>query len=114
MPANTHLNPAAKEALRDLQMPGEPDLYAELVVLFISTSDQFQKDLQARSSDFPHLRELAHAWKNNALAIGAQKLGEMCTELEAAAQILHAGKCQTIIEKMSEEYQAVKLELKAS
>lgn len=108
MSANlVRLHPEAKQALRALQSPGDADLYKELALVFIDTSNDFMKTLNASMSDAKSVRETAHSWKSSAAAIGAQILANLCEQLEK-----NPNEASTLIQKIADEYQAVQFELK--
>lgn len=109
------LDPAAKEALQALQTPGEMDVYLHLLDIFVTTSDKFLSVLQSgHHPSLPQLREMGHSWRNNAMAIGAQILGDLCADLEAAVKANDTKKVDSLIKQIEEEYLAVKAELKTA
>lgn len=82
------LDPETRLTLQELQRPGEPDIYQHLTNLFISDSEKLLQQLRQRMlvKEFASLHELAHQWKNNALGIGAFRLGKYCQMLEIASR----------------------------
>jgi len=109
MPANLlRLHPDAKEALRSLQAPGDPDLYQELIALFIATSNDFLSSLNSSLTNPKQLKDTAHSWKSSAAAVGAQILSDLCAQLEKNPNPPNAS---VLLQKIAEEYRAVQAEL---
>lgn len=109
------LDPAARDRIRELQIPGEADLYLKLTELFIDESERLMSQLRENlgSARAGALRDLAHKWKNNALAIGALRLGKLCQDLEAAALATSSGpSAPDIVSAIGSEFRAVATLLK--
>lgn len=78
------LNTSQLETLRSLNEPGEPDLVAELVDIFVQTSpdmlDDIKKSVEAR--DFIAIKKSGHKLKGSSGNLGAEALSELCSQLE--------------------------------
>lgn len=97
-----------RETWRELQIPGEKDLYQHLVSVFLQTSDAFL----ARSRSEPSaLKAVAHSWKSSAYGIGAMRLGDLCQELEKASS---EEEDMALVNEIEQEYSHVRMELLAS
>jgi HPt (histidine-containing phosphotransfer) domain-containing protein len=74
----------ALDALRELQEPGEPSLLVEIVSIFLRDAPgrlaAIREAIQTANADA--LREAAHALKGSAATLGAQQVGELCSQLE--------------------------------
>jgi HPt (histidine-containing phosphotransfer) domain-containing protein len=78
------VDPEVIEMLASLQEPGEPDLVAELVTLFLRDTPERLRDLQARPLDAGHASRVAHAVKGSAGNLGATQLQDLASALEQA------------------------------
>lgn len=74
--------------LRDLQDPGEPDVVAELIAMFLADSAERMSRVQeaARAGDVRAIGLEAHALKGSAALLGAEHLRLAAGEVEARAR----------------------------
>jgi CheY-like chemotaxis protein len=78
------VNPRVLENLRQLQEPGEPDIIAQLIDLFLSELPTklaaVQQAIEHR--DATRLTKAAHTLKGSSANMGAQRAARVCLELE--------------------------------
>ncbi|MCZ7563057.1 MAG: ATP-binding protein [Burkholderiales bacterium] len=81
------LDPAALERLRAMQRPGQPDVVAAVVGLFIDRSATLFASLRdaAAAADAAVARRAAHSLKSNCMHIGATGLAVLFKHAELAA-----------------------------
>jgi len=85
------LDPVVLSGMRGLQEEGEPDLVAELVDLFMSTTPALLDSMReaADVGDTSRLRQLAHSLKGSCRNIGAASMANLCQVMETAAGAGH-------------------------
>jgi two-component system, sensor histidine kinase len=81
------LDTAALEPLRAMQRPGQPDLVASVVNLFLERSAALFESLVTATvaGDFTVARRLAHSLKSNCMNVGANGLAVLFKRAEVAA-----------------------------
>jgi HPt (histidine-containing phosphotransfer) domain-containing protein len=82
------LDQSVLNRLRQLRQPGQPDPVAELIDLFLMDMPkriQQMDDALARQ-DANSLRVAAHTLKGSSKNMGAQRLAQICAELEAQSR----------------------------
>lgn len=81
------LDARALNALRDLQVEGEPDIVAEIAQTFIAVVEEKLPLMRAAlaRTDLRTVHEQAHSLKSSARTLGALALGDVCQELERVA-----------------------------
>jgi HPt (histidine-containing phosphotransfer) domain-containing protein len=82
------LDPTVLDSLRRLNQPGEPDVLADVLGLFLADAPVRIEAIAAAASsgDAAALRRSAHTFKGAAGAIGATALQAACRELEELAK----------------------------
>ena len=82
------LDPAVLDSLRQLTQPGEPDVLADVLGLFLADAPTRLGAIAAAAAagDAAALQRSAHALKGAAGAIGASALHAACRELEDVAK----------------------------
>ena len=71
-------------ALRDLQMPGKPDILKRIINAYLSSTEPLIVTLKEAYSadDIEETQNSAHSLKSSSANVGATKLSELCKELE--------------------------------
>lgn len=87
------------EMLASLQEPGEPDLLAELVTLFLRDTPARLADLEPRPLAAGPTARVAHAVKGSAGNLGAMHMQDLAARLEQAG---HAGAASEVLVPMAE------------
>ena len=82
---NELLNMETIQSIRDLQSEGEPDLFGELVDIFLSESDKlFEKARQAvQEADSEAYRQVVHSMKGSSSNIGIEMFSIKAAEIES-------------------------------
>lgn len=88
------------EMLDSLQEPGEPDLLAELVALFLRDTPDRLQQLREHAADAAAVARIAHAVKGSAGNLGATHLLATATRLEQAA---HDDQPPTALVRLADE-----------
>lgn len=81
------LDVAALDGIRELQRPGEPNLLARIIDLYLDNAPKLLAEMQdgLACGNAQRLRQAAHTLKSSSANIGAASLAARCAELEAAA-----------------------------
>lgn len=92
---------AVLDELRQLQVPGEPDVVTELIDILLGGLDERLDDLQqaAASGDARRAERAAHSLKSSAASLGARRLARLCQRLEARTA---AGELTDVVESAAE------------
>ncbi len=108
MPAKSllRLDPAAKEAIKALQSPGQSDIYQHLVEIYIKTSEELLTSL--KTADIHFAKHTAHSWRSSSASVGAQILSDICSQIEVTKD---PEQLKSLIQLAEKEYAAVKNEL---
>ena len=87
-PSVAALDPAVLDSLRQLTQPGEPDVLAEVLGLFLADAPSRLDAIVAAAvaGDAVALQRSAHTLKGAAGTIGASALQAACRELEELAK----------------------------
>jgi HPt (histidine-containing phosphotransfer) domain-containing protein len=109
------INRAALDAIRALSKDGGDALVQKVVAAYVDDTPQHLQTLRrAISGDDPtSVRKVAHSLKSASANVGAQKLAQLCKEME------HLGRAETtegadvILTDMEQEFQAVRESLTA-
>jgi CheY-like chemotaxis protein/HPt (histidine-containing phosphotransfer) domain-containing protein len=111
--ASSVLDGKVLAALRELREPGEPDPAVELIDLFLRDTPLKIQDMQAAiaRSDSRALKESAHGLKGSASNLGAQRLSNLCLELEKLAGDGKLAEAANLFNQVTEEYGRVCLVL---
>ena len=112
MKTSARIDPAAWEALRELQTPGEPDIIATFLKIYFESSEVLLKDLQQAMAEknSKALVHISHSWKSSSYGIGAKTLGDLCSQLEKTALTSESGQ-SLLVAAMEREYLELKAEL---
>ena len=104
------LDPAVLNTLRQLTVPGEPDVLTEVLHLFMSEVplrlDRLRNAWAARNIEEVH--RAAHSLKGSAGNIGAHAMHELCKQLEGAGDLQTAG---PLVDALGAEFDKVKSEI---
>ena len=84
------LDPSVMAAIRSLGGPGEPDVYAQVALLFLADVPVHLSALRAAiANGQPEaVRQIAHRLRGGTLEMGALRMAPLCATLEHGA---HAG-----------------------
>ena len=101
-----YFDPSLLEALRSMQMPGEPDLMQEVINAFVDDSGvrlvRAQDELGR--GDFENLSRTAHVMKGSASVIGAVHMSRLAGRLELTSKAGNASEAAAIIAEIGSAF----------
>jgi len=108
-PGPETLDVDALERIRDLNMPGQPDLLERLAVIYASSSVTLVEVLRraALTGDAAGLRQAAHGLKSSSQNVGATKLAAICQEVELAAEDSRLEVAEELVDRLIREHEHV-------
>ena len=103
------------EALRELGGEEEPELFQELVQMFLDdTPSRLEGLLSAlEAGDATGLERTAHALKSSCGNLGAKRLAKLCFEIESAGRAGDIEAARPLVGRSNEEFAAVSTALRA-
>ena len=101
--------------LKDLGGAEEPELFQELVELFVKDTRRHLEELAEalRSGDSARLERTAHTLKSSSANIGARSLSRLCAEIEQLGRACRAGEAEALVSMAGREYAKVERALAA-
>ncbi|MCL4801254.1 MAG: response regulator [Burkholderiales bacterium] len=107
------LDPAALERLREMQRPGQPDVVAAVVGLFIDRSATLFASLReaTAAADAAVARRAAHSLKSNCMHVGANGLAALFKRAELAAGDADLAAVARLAQRIEPELNAVREQL---
>lgn len=100
------LDTSAWEELRDVQLPGEPDLLAEVTAIFLRTTpgslQQLQEALAAGDAETVH--QLAHRLKSSSATLGGRAFADRCQRIETAAESRELPQVNRLAPRLESDY----------
>ncbi len=108
------LSHGALDNIRSLQTEDEPDILDNIVQDYFHTSRQYMQALEdaVHRGDRVCVYQKAHAMKSSSVTLGAVKLGELCSQLEAVGRGDAEGDIADLFSRVKEEYEKFKEALK--
>ncbi len=113
--ASAILNRESLNAIRALQDPDEPDFLTVVIQTYIESAHTLVHDMEhaLQSNDAGKLRIAAHTLKSASWNVGADKLGELCKELERLGDAAELDSAGVVLLTAQSEYVAVRYALDA-
>ena len=107
------LDPTVIETLRQLTVPGEPDVLAEVLKLFLEEAPTRIAKLRNawETRDIQSVQRLAHSLKGSAGNIGATTLFEICKQLDSSGRPGVVVDTGSLIDALTTEYRKVEEEI---
>jgi CheY-like chemotaxis protein len=107
------LDPAVTARLRGLAAATDPSVLQEIYDAFLSSAVDYLAAIRegAVGNDAEGLRKAAHAFKGASANIGAQKLAELCGQLEALGKAGRVDGAGQRLEPLEQEFARVKHEV---
>jgi HPt (histidine-containing phosphotransfer) domain-containing protein len=104
------LDPAVIDTLRQLTPPGEPDVLAEVLRLFLQEAPPRIERLRNAwaSGDIEEVHRAAHSLKGSAGNIGARQLYEVCRRLDEAGRSDDRSGVAQLVDELGAEFTKVK------
>jgi PAS domain S-box-containing protein len=111
----TRLDLDTLRALRALSAPGQPDLVAELVGLFLASAEPLLERMKTAlaRNEAPALKAAAHSLKGSANNLGARRLAGLCARVEAGAATGALTDAASMVEELGDEFARVRAALLA-
>ncbi len=108
-PEETPLDRKTLDRIRALRRGGAPDLLAKVVELYLDTSPELLRNIQAAvaQGDGARLRGAAHSLKSSSASVGAKRLASLCKELEERGRNNDLANAQAALSALESEYAAV-------
>jgi len=103
------LDATVLDTLRQLTPPGEPDVLAEVLELFLQEAPRRIEKLIAAwaANDAAELYKTAHSLKGSAGNIGAQPLFRVCSQLDGKGRAGDLTHVKPLVETLAAEYARV-------
>ena len=82
------VDPKSWDSITSLQRPGQPDLLAKVIGLYLKDSQGLVDKIlaAAQGKDFASLRDTAHCLKSRSATLGAWQVADLCKQLETGAR----------------------------
>ncbi|MCS6293375.1 MAG: PAS domain S-box protein [Nitrospira sp.] len=82
------VDPKSWDSITSLQRPGQPDLLAKVIGLYLKDSQGLVDKILAatQGKDFASLRDTAHSLKSRSATLGAWHVANLCKQLETGAR----------------------------
>jgi HPt (histidine-containing phosphotransfer) domain-containing protein len=114
MAADPALDPAVIESLRQLTPPGEPDVLAEILQLFVAEVPRKIQLLQSAltAGDAPQVARAAHSLKGSSGNIGANALYDVCRRIDDLAKTGDLAGVAPLLASLTSEYHRAELEIR--
>lgn len=82
------VDPKSWDSITSLQRPGQPDLLAKVIGLYLKDSQGLVDKILAATQgmDFAALRDTAHSLKSRSATLGAWHVADLCKQLETGAR----------------------------
>jgi HPt (histidine-containing phosphotransfer) domain-containing protein len=111
--AEAPLDPVVVGRLRELTPPGEPDVLAQVLTLFLQETPKRLARLQSayEGGDHEEVHRLAHSLKGSVGNIGARAMFAVCRELDDQARTGDLGKSGDLVAALAHEYARVESEI---
>jgi HPt (histidine-containing phosphotransfer) domain-containing protein len=114
MAADPALDPHVVDSLRQLTPPGEPDVLADILTLFLEEVPKKIRTLQAalEANDAAQVARLAHSLKGSTGNLGAHAMLDVCRRIDDLAKSGDLARVAPLIANLTSEYHRVELEIR--
>ncbi len=108
------LDPAVIESLRQLTPPGEADVLAEVLRLFLDEVPRRMERLSesCRDGNALELQRAAHSLKGSSGNIGARGMHDLCRQLDERGKAGDINGARHLIGALAAEYASVEVEIR--
>jgi HPt (histidine-containing phosphotransfer) domain-containing protein len=108
------LDPAVLAALRQLNIPGEPDVLTEVLKLFLEEVPPRMTRLRNAwsSGNIEEMQRAAHSLKGSAGNIGAQSMFDVCRQLDGLGRAGSLESASTLVDALDVEFDKVQAEIR--
>ena len=113
MTSGAVLDPAVIATLRQLSVPGEPDVLAEVLRLFLAEAPPRIEKLRNawRGGNIQEVQRVAHSLKGSAGNIGANALYEICREIDGLGRSGSTENVAGLVDALAVEFDKVETEI---
>jgi HPt (histidine-containing phosphotransfer) domain-containing protein len=107
------IDPVVAENLRQLTLPGEPDVLTQVLHLFLQEAPKRIQRLEEawQSGDHAEVHRAAHSLKGSAGNIGAGPMFAVCRDLDEQAQAGDLTNAADLVAALAREYARVEAEI---
>ena len=114
MSAAPVLDPAVLAALRQLNIPGEPDVLTDVLKLFLEEVPPRMTRLRNAwsSGNIEEMQRAAHSLKGSAGNIGAQGMFDVCRQLDGLGRSGNLESASTLVDALDVEFDKVQAEIR--
>jgi HPt (histidine-containing phosphotransfer) domain-containing protein len=114
MRAPSVLDPSVLASLRQLSLPGEPDVLTEVLTLFLSEVPPKMTRLRnaCSSGNIEEMQRAAHSLKGSAGNIGAQGMFDVCRQLDGLGRSGNLEAASTLVAALDVEFDKVQAEIR--
>ena len=108
------LDPAVLDTLRKLTSPGEPDVLAEVLKLFLEeVPPRIERLRNARAAgNIEEMMRAAHSLKGSAGNIGAKELHRICGQLDELGRSRNLEAAGPLVTALDAEFAKVEIEIR--
>jgi HPt (histidine-containing phosphotransfer) domain-containing protein len=109
------INQAALDNIRQLQLPGKPDLLGKIVSLYMKDSPGLLNALREaiNQGDAEQVRLLAHRFKSGCANLGALELADLSKQMEDRGRNNDIDDALTLLARIDSEFRMVAAALQA-
>ncbi len=106
---NIEIDETALNAIKSLQRPGQPDILARIVNMYIEKSPELISAIQegVAANDCDKVKMAAHTLKSSSAYVGASGLAEVCGRVESKASTNQLGETSEDIKTLSSGFTSV-------
>lgn len=114
MSAAPVLDPAVLASLRQLSVPGEPDVLTDVLKLFLAEVPPRMTRLRNAwsSGNIEEMQRAAHSLKGSAGNIGAQGMFDVCRQLDGLGRSGNLEAASTLVDALDVEFDKVQAEIR--
>lgn len=108
------LDPSVINTLRQLTVPGEPDVLTEVLKLFLEEVPSRLTRLRIAwaAQNIEEVHRLAHSLKGSAGNIGAQRMFEICKQLDGIGRSSDVAQAGPLVDALNVEFANVDAEIR--
>lgn len=101
-------------SLKEMDEPGEPSFYAELITIYLEQSPRLIEDIRTNYNlkNSEQMGRAAHTLKGSSLNVGLRKFAEICKDLELKGKNNDFDNVDNILENLDIYYLITVKELK--
>ncbi len=106
---NIEIDETALNAIKSLQRPGQPDILARIVKMYMDKSPELITAIEEgiAANDCDRVKMAAHTLKSSSAYVGASGLSEVCSRVEAKAANDELGNAAEDVQKISIGFHSV-------